>query len=135
MDKVERLTDLQWDTCWMAIRYAMGRRSISSATLPKQIVQEYYNKIGEGRKSLIARDLQQFLDEGGKFGDPGIDDVIWFKFLAAMKFRDHKEITTIDGSKVMVFEANGRVYPLEQYVKNPWIECFIPKENIASWAQ
>ena len=42
----------------------------------------------------------------------------------------HKEVELIDGSKCVVFEDNGRIYPLHKYIENPYVETYLPKENI-----
>lgn len=128
---MERLTDLEWTTCWMAIRYAMNRQTIAASTLPEDIIKAYYHKFTDGQKEIILRDLEENDENEDGFGDPKVDRPTWLKFWGALNKDVHYEVDLIDGTKgVVVFEVNGRLYPLEQYIGAPHAEIYVPREAI-----
>lgn len=114
------LTSVEWDTCWMAIRYAMNRRSAASAALPTDLLAAYYDRWTDGQKEMIVRDLRENLEdlkrwndtEEAYFGDKGIDHPIWMRFLLTLDKSKHVMLTLTDGSKVTCFEYEGRYYPV-----------------------
>lgn len=126
------LSELEFDLLWMAIRYAMNRQTITSATLPERIIKEYYHRLSGAQKKLICRDLaeneRRYSSEA--FGNPEIDRPTWLKFWRALDETLHYEVELIDGTKHIVFEANGRIYPLAQYIENPHRETYVDKEAI-----
>ena len=65
----------------MAVRYAMNRQTIASATLPQDIVMNYYHRLNDGQKKSIAKDLKEHEDafEGQAFGHKEIDRPHWIK--------------------------------------------------------
>lgn len=75
------LTDIEWDTCWMAIRYACGRKTIASAMLPRDLIDAYYDRWTDGQKEMIAKDLRTHLEFHECFGDKNIDHPEWMRFL------------------------------------------------------
>lgn len=129
-NKKNPLTPIEWDTLWMAIRYAMNGQTIATASLPPDIIKAYYHRLTEEQKVRICEDLKRNIERWGKFGNPNIDDRIWMKFWYALDVTKHKEITAIDDTKHIVFEVLYRVYPLAQYVENPHREIDMPVENI-----
>jgi len=44
---ISRLSDFEWTCLWMAVRYAMNRQTIASATLPQDIIKNYYSRLNE----------------------------------------------------------------------------------------
>ena len=56
------LSTVEWDTCWMAIRYAMNRRTAASASLPTELLAAYYDRWTDGQKEMIVRDLWENLE-------------------------------------------------------------------------
>jgi hypothetical protein len=130
MKKNNTLTDFEYTLLWMAIRYAMNRQTIASATLPIDIVENYYKKLSPHEKESIVIDLKRNIEENNKFGDPNIDNPVWMKFMNSLDEKTHQEVELIDNTKRTVFYANGRIYPLDKYLENPYQEIFIPEENI-----
>lgn len=114
----------------MAIRYAMPRESIASATLPADIIKNYYARLDGGQKEMIVRDLREHFERVGRFGDSRIDNPVWQKFLAALDTPNHKIATLSDETKVIVFKANGRLYPRDHYLEMPWHETYILSEEV-----
>ena len=116
----------------MAIRYAMGRRTIASSTLPADLVGAYWTRWTVDQKQAIVSDLQRefefFGDEA--FGDRDIDKPHWMKFWRALSSESHFLVECVDGATHLVFEFNERIYPLDAYIKAPNMEIFLPKENI-----
>lgn len=124
------LSEIEWTTCWMAIRYACPRQTIASATLPSDLIKAYWNRWTVGQKKMIAQDLKRFLETESSFGNKNIDEPIWNKFLSACDIDNHETVELIDGTSCVVFEANDRYYPLDEYVKKPHAEIYVPIENI-----
>lgn len=127
------LSSVEWTTCWMAVRYAMDRQSIQSASLPRDLLHAYWMRWTNGQKAMIARDLREHLEEvrswnnqgDGYFGDKDIDHPEWMKFLLTLDITTHKQIKLIDGNIVTVFEYDGRFYPLDWW-KGPGVKYVDP---------
>lgn len=138
--KTNRLTEIEWDTCWMAIRYAMNRQTIASSTLPHQLIESYYNRWTDSQKRMIARDLsenerdvQHWSDGKLKaFGHEKIDRPQWLKFWSSCDIDNHISIELSNGQKVTAFKANDRIYPLKEYVESPHQEIYVLDGDIVS---
>lgn len=124
------LTSFEWDLLWMAIRYSMNGKTISTGSLPRQIMEEWYEFLTKDQKAAIVRDLKTNLEMHGTFGMETIDHPIWFKFMRALDEDSHYEIVTIEGEVLTVFEANDKIYSLREYIKQPYHEIYLPKESI-----
>lgn len=129
---ISRLSDFEWTCLWMAVRYAMNRQTIASATLPQDIVMNYYHRLNDGQKKSIAKDLKENEDafEGQAFGHKEIDRPHWIKLWKALDETCHYQVELIDGTKCTVFEANGKIIPLHKYIEEPYHNYFVPLENI-----
>jgi hypothetical protein len=138
--KADKLTDLEWDTCWMAIRYAMNRQTIASSTLPHQLIESYYNRWTDSQKRMIAKDLSDNESDvlrwsDGKhkaFGHSTIDRPQWLKFWSACDIDNHVNIELPNGQTVAAFKANDRIYPLKEYIENPHREIYVLDSDIVS---
>lgn len=126
------LNDIEWTTLWMSIRYACGRQTISSATLPQLIVKSYWHRMTELQKKQIYDDLKREYDNYGEnaFGSPTIDKPVWLKFMEAMNEKNRKIAVATDGNNHEVFYINEKYYPLDSYVETPHQEIYLPEENI-----
>jgi hypothetical protein len=127
MENTTRLSEIEWTCLWMAIRYAMNRQTIASATLPNDIITNYYHRLSDSQKKSIVKDLKG--NEGG-FGNPQIDKPGWMKFWAALDEINHYEVELIDNTKCTVFEADGKIIPLHKYIDEPYNNHFLPVENV-----
>ena len=133
--KTKPLTDCEWTTCWMAYRYSMNSQTIATSTLPGLLITTYWHRWSDNQKRMIARDLKsnekEYSDRNKKaFGDETIDRPTWLKFMAACDIDNHYTVRCKDGNEYVVFEANGRKYPLTKYIKNPCYEIWCPEEMI-----
>jgi hypothetical protein len=121
MKNTKPLTEVEWDTCWMAIRYSMGRQTIASATLPRQLCEAYFDRWSEGQKRTIVRDLRQHLQDKARwngestahFGDKNIDHPEWMRFLLSLDKNSHITIKDNEGNKHTAFKFNGKIHPLD----------------------
>ncbi len=85
------LSSIEWNTCWMAIRYAMSRQTISSTSLPGELVESYYHRWTVDQKMIIAKDLRAEEARVAKvsdgrtkaFGNSRIDRPKWLKLWRA----------------------------------------------------
>lgn len=136
MKNTNPLTDIEWDTCWMAIRYAMGRMTIASATLPRELCQAYFYRWSENQKTMIVRDLRQHLqdvarwngDSSAHFGNKNIDHPEWMRFLLCLEEKSHITIKDTVGNTHKAFKFNGKLYPLDWWKHN--IETYFNPEMI-----
>ena len=116
----------------------MNRRSAASSSLPQEIIEAYYKRLTPTQKKMIVDDLEQNEKSvrrysGGKelaFGEEKFGRPRWLKFQAALDTDKHKKVKLIDGSSCTVFYANGKCYPLLEYIKKPYSEIFLPDESI-----
>lgn len=126
MKNTNPLTRIEWDTCWMAIRYAMGRRTIVSATLPRELCQAYFYRWSENQKTMIVRDLRQHLQDTARwngdstayFGQKNIDHPEWMRFLLCLEDKSHITIKDNEGNTHKAFKFNGKIYPLDWWKHN-----------------
>lgn len=127
------LSNIEWDTCWMSIRYAMGRRTISSCTLPTHLLQAYYSRWTEAQKHLIIQDLNNYLHDYRKFGDENIDHPIWMKFFYTLDKTKHLFLSLVDGSEIIGFKWNDKYYSLDWWCQGG--ETYLPEESIKNSLQ
>ena len=130
-----RLSDFEWTLLWMAMRYAMNRQTIASATLPEDIMSNWYKRLTNGQKQHIAKELKDNEEDMERmgytaFGHKDIDRPHWVKLWKCLDESSHYEVELIDGTKCKVFEANGQIIPLEKYIEEPFRNYFVPAENI-----
>ncbi len=125
------ITDHEWLLIWGSLRYFCGRMSIQSACYPAMLVEHYYARMDDGQRIDLAKEIQRVLDEAGGIGHRDIDEPIWERLKGALNVSLHRTVTLIDGSECRIFEANGRIYPLDEYLAEPWVEMYLPTKNIA----
>lgn len=122
------LSDIEWSTCWMSIRYAMNRRTIDSVTLPIHLLQAYYDRWNDAQKRLIIQDLKQNFHDYKKFGDENIDHPVWMKFWYTLDKTKHLCLSLIDGSEIVGFKWNDKYYPLDWWDQIG--EIYISEESV-----
>lgn len=117
------LTAVEWDTCWMAIRYAMDRQTIASASLPRELLSAYYDRWSGGQKETISVELHEYLEDKKRalktndvyFGDKKIDHPEWMRFMLTLDPKAHCTVTATHGKKteaVECIEYDGKYYPI-----------------------
>lgn len=133
------LSEVEWDTCWMAIKYAMNGRNISTASLPKELLRAYYYRWSAGEQRQIVRTLRDNLDELKRiygtdkayFGDKNIDHPDWMRFLLTLDESTHKILTLKRRKKVEAIEFEGVYYPVSD--GGWWAGCgelYVPNDAI-----
>jgi len=135
MKKNPPLTNIEWITLWMALRYAMGRQTIASAMLPQEVVEAYFKRLTEPQKAMIARDLGEHFNEHGAFGNPSIDNIHWIKLMRACHKDSHITVTGIDGNDYVVFECLGQFIPMHHYTIAPEVHRYMPLESMIPESQ
>lgn len=126
----EKIDIDEWCLIFGAMRYFMGRATIASATFPEAVIRKYHARLSEVQKEQLVEDLREHLREGKTFGWKTIDEPVWNKFLAALDESSHYQVEAIDNTTHTVFEANGKIYPLNTYLRDPGMEIYLPEENI-----
>lgn len=56
------LSAAEWDTCWMAVRYAVGGQSISTSLLPFELLSAYWRRWSVGEKARLLSILNDHLE-------------------------------------------------------------------------
>ncbi len=60
---MKSLTEIEWTTCIMAVRYAMNGQTISTSYLPPMLVEAYWKRWSDGQKQFLADDLRHNQEE------------------------------------------------------------------------
>jgi hypothetical protein len=123
------LSEIEWTLIWMAIRYAMDRETIASATLPEMIIRAYYRRLSDGEKESTCRDLKEHFEQKGKFGNPDIDTRHWMKFWKCLETSSHVNIKGAD-TEITCFQVGERYYPLSEYIRYPNFEIYLLPEDL-----
>lgn len=133
------LTDTEWTLIWMAMRYAMGRETIATSSLPGEIAQAHYHQLSELQRRQLVAEMDRHEEEhiryhgNGEraFGDPVMDAPQWKLFRAALDTEKHQVLSVpgVEGS-ITAFEYNGDFYPLHLYLRNPLVVTTIRKEFV-----
>lgn len=126
------LADYEWELLWAAMRYFMPRETIAASMFPALLIDHYHARLTHAQKESLVQDLRDHLARDGRFGHERIDQPGWSKLLDALDEENHADIRLTDGTHRRVFTANGRLYPLDEYLARPHREVFIPGENIAA---
>lgn len=129
-DKSAPLSDVEWTLIWASLRYFVGRETIASATYPADIISNYYARMSDGQKKMLVRDISEHFERCGSIGNEKIDQPVWLKFAAALDDTQHFQIKLSDGSTAKVFKTNERIYPLDEYLRQPHHEIYVPDEHI-----
>ena len=117
----------------MAVRYAMGRRTAASASLPRQLLEAYLHRWTDAQKLQLVYDLKAFMGDFGVFGDETIDHPEWIRFLLTLDRSSHQHADLTDGTTIAVFEHQGTYYPLDWWT-GPGVK-YVPRESIALIAE
>jgi len=118
--RVEKISDFQYTLLWMAVRYAVGRRSITSLMLPDQIVRNWGGLLEEQQKRLIFRDIiESVVDEHRFIKEPSAEDIednSWLKFASWLDETNRYTIEAENEGKSETSECflfMGRYYPVK----------------------
>lgn len=107
-----KLSNIEWTTCWMSIRYALGRRSAASASLPVDLLAAYYDRWTSDQCYAILCEIRDYRSKyGPSIGDPAIDDVEWTKLEKTLDSNCHVGVD-INGSFVSGFLYKEGFYPI-----------------------
>lgn len=127
--KERELSETEWTLIWMAIRYAMNRETISSATLPEQIIRAFYGRLTSLQKQAICKDLQENFERFEKFGNPKIDHRHWMKFWKCLDTTSHIKVKR-EGRDFLCFQVGEKFYPLFEYIAQPEREIYLLAEDL-----
>ena len=133
-------TDWDWTTLVAAWRYYEYGSTISSATFPAMIVERFFR--GDYGMEVQRRIAHQFANvdhEHGWGNEPrsgekewerkdDCDRRPWTKFYAfCWHFTRNWKVKR--GVRCFHCDTTGRDYPVDEYIKNPHVECWMPDEN------
>jgi hypothetical protein len=119
--RVEPLSEFEHTLLWMAMRYAVGRSSITSAMLPGDIIQNWGDRLTEKDRRLMFGDIIDSLIDSLRFSvhsqDPFIEDIDkneWIRFASWLDETNHYVVIAGDArEEVRCFAFNGRYYPIK----------------------
>ena len=117
---MNKLSSFEFMLTWMAVRYAMNGQTIASASLPKEIISNYYHRMSAEQKKSIVNDLKGYLNTQGHFGNKEIDNPIWMTFMNALDEENHFSVEFTNGEIIRCFKANDKLYSIEKYVEAPY---------------
>ncbi|MBI3654027.1 MAG: hypothetical protein HY231_23600 [Acidobacteria bacterium] len=124
--------DYEWTLIWASLRYFCGAQTIASATFPAMIIKHFYHRLSPDQRRSLAIEVEDCFRRHGSIAHPQIDQPTWRKFTTAMDSRQHFEVKLMNGQAVKAFRANGKIYPLEKYLQEPYQEIYIPETSIAN---
>lgn len=120
------LNDIEWTTLWMAVRYAISRSTIACESLPMQIIEYYYHRLTAAQKKSIIREFNLYQNDSCA----EIKSINWKKLVAALDENSHLKVILKDLSTHVCFRVNERLYPLDEYLKNPYLEVYVNPNTI-----
>lgn len=137
-NEIKPLSNVEWDTCWMAVRYAIGRQSIACTMLPRDLIKEYWYRWSIHQKQMLVKEVERYEEESKRLYDKSysswvennIDRPVWIKFMNALDEHNHKMAKLKDGTEYRVFFVGEITYTLDDYIKNPYSEVYIDKADI-----
>ncbi len=127
----KHLSDIEFKMIWMSLLWSYGKESIVCQALPLDIVKHYYHRLTDQQCYAIISSVHQN-HEVDILPVYQFDLPLWYKFFSALDRKQHSTTHTIDGNFFITFDANGRVYPLEEYVSNPYDEIYIDLDTIVN---
>ena len=127
--KTRALTDIEWTTCWMSVRYAYNRESIASTTLPVSITQQYYNRFTQHQKDTLKEELSRLKKETSSGERHISSSQFWDMLYSALDVEKHRRLTIGDSSYVL-FPYSDKLYRLDSFIKNPYKALYIPMEKV-----
>jgi len=129
---IQPLSDFEWNLLWMALRYALGRQSIACATLPDDIIINYYSRLTDQQKQQLSQEVKDYIERCERMNHPPFshEREHWIKFMKALDVSQHFEVETTEWGTVTCFEFDDYKIPLDKYIERPFILSFIPAGNI-----
>jgi hypothetical protein len=127
------ITFIEQTLIWMASRYAMSRSSIASATLPKDIISKYGERLNVDQKKLMLRDILEAVTDRVRFSKIELQDGYrmlenielltpeWMKFASWLDDTNEYIVTaryTEDGSSWITSEQICFRHDSKYYIKN-----------------
>jgi hypothetical protein len=128
------LSDFERLLMGFSIRYAIGRSSIASQSLPADILKHFYDRMTEDQRIAEAKDVErevQLCKSFRKLPSSYDEFEVWEKFSLALNSENHCTVVATDSSEHICFKYKDEYYPLKRYIANSYVKCTIPAEYIA----
>ena len=131
-EETKPLTTFEETLLWSSIRYFVGRGTISAACHPADIITYWYDRIiaTKGVAERLSKDIIREYDILKQWNDTLSYKDKWLKLALLLDKSKHYEIHTELGSTETVFEFNGELVPVSEYVKSPNRDIYINKSMI-----
>jgi len=120
--RTDKLSSMEWQTLWMAIRYAVGRKTIACSSLPGGIAREYVHRLNDQQKVMIVKDIRSEIEMCRGFARDemweGIDAPEWEALADSLDTKKHHQIVTdFEGKKQThtAFLNDGRWVSVSDY--------------------
>lgn len=145
--KLKDITGWDWETLTASWRYFEYRQTISSSMFPAKIVERFWRsgKWSDKAKQAIAYQFAH-VDHGPRGEEDwpmdcgfGVEDArTWLKFYGFCRAWSYDRFETVrdhNGRDIKCFRANGRLYPVDEYIARPLIECWVDESKLKGAAK
>jgi len=117
---IKQISDFEHTLLWMAVRYAVGRRSIASSLLPMDIIRNWGDRLTEEQKRLMFRDIIETVVDQLRFNEGEFIEEIkensWIKFASWLDQTNRYIVESENKGKSETNECflfMGRYYPVK----------------------
>jgi len=125
---------------FMAMRYAIGRKTAIAITLPCDIVQEYYDKFTDDDKLKFRNDICNEIRARLQWQNNTITDAWLYRYLAELCTKPSSELyhwykfycflgkwVKISTNEINYecFKFGSNYISVDEYIKNPYIHSFL----------
>lgn len=146
--RLKKINGWEWETLVAAWRYYEHGGTISASAFPCDIIERYFRgAYDHGSCMRIARQFVEIDHRNGEEDWPVRDNIFtsdclrWRKLYAFLKgylygFKHLVIRGNVDGKTIeeehecFYCEMNARWYPVDRYIANPYIECYVDDKTI-----
>ncbi len=115
MSKNKKLSLFEWTLIFGSMRYFMGRRTISSALYPWDLIKTYFDRLTSCQKEMLVKDLRDYLEDHKIFGNEMIDHSVWLKFMHLLDEKSYIKYKEKNKKKIKIgFIINNLLYDVNK---------------------
>ena len=68
-EKINPLSEWEWDLTWSSLRYFCGRYTIASAMYPSDLVKNFGKRMSDDQKLVLSEEIQKQIDDAKRTND------------------------------------------------------------------